>query len=195
MSAGALRAISRTRGAAAISSRGAVREFGGLDILVNVAGVQQSVPDIAELTSEQFDRTFKTNVYAMFWLAKAALTHMPAGSTIINTSSAQAYQPSPALLDYAATKAAINTFSKALAQQVAAKGIRVNVVAPGPVWTPLQVSGGQPTEKLPKFGTTSPLGRPGQPAELASAYVFLASPESSFVSGETLSVIGGMPTP
>ena len=172
-----------------------MREFGGLDILVNVAGVQQTVSDIAELTSEQFDRTFKTNVYAMFWLTKAALTHMPAGSTIINKSSVQAYQPAPALLDYAATKAAINTLSKALAQQVSAKGIRVNVVTPGPVWTPLQVSGGQPTEKLPKFGTTSPLGRPGQPSELASAYVFLASLESSFVSGETLAVNGGMPTP
>jgi NAD(P)-dependent dehydrogenase (short-subunit alcohol dehydrogenase family) len=173
----------------------AVREFGGLDILVNVAGMQQTVPDIADLTTEQFDRTFKTNVYALFWLTKAALEHMPAGSTIINTSSVQAYQPSPALLDYATTKAAINTFSKALAQQVAGKGIRVNVVAPGPVWTPLQVSGGQPTEKLPQFGTTSPLSRAGQPAELAPAYVFLASPESSYVSGETLSVNGGMPTP
>jgi NAD(P)-dependent dehydrogenase (short-subunit alcohol dehydrogenase family) len=173
----------------------AVREFGGLDILVNIAGVQQTVPDIADLTTEQFDRTFKTNVYAMFWLTKAALKHMSAGSTIINTSSIQAYDPSPALLDYATTKAAINTFSKALAQQVAEKGIRVNVVAPGPVWTPLQVSGGQPTEQLPTFGTSSPLGRAGQPAELAPAYVFLASPESSFVSGETLSVNGGMPTP
>jgi NAD(P)-dependent dehydrogenase (short-subunit alcohol dehydrogenase family) len=173
----------------------AVREFGGLDILVNVAGMQQTVPDIADLTSEQFDRTFKTNVYAMFWLTKAALAHMSVGSTIINTSSVQAYHPSPALLDYATTKAAINTFSKALAQQVADKGIRVNVVAPGPVWTPLQVSGGQPTEKLPSFGSTSPLGRAGQPAELAPAYVFLASAESSFVSGETLAVTGGMPTP
>jgi NAD(P)-dependent dehydrogenase (short-subunit alcohol dehydrogenase family) len=171
----------------------AVQQLGGLDILVNVAGKQQEVQDIANLTTEQFDETFKTNVYALFWMCKAALQHMPAGSTIINTASIEAYQPSPILLDYATTKAAINTFSKSLAQQVASKGIRVNVVAPGPVWTPLQVSGGQPTEKLAQFGSQSPLGRPAQPAELAPAYVFLASAESSFVSGETLTVTGGMP--
>lgn len=173
----------------------AVEALGGLDILVNNAGKQQAVQDIAELTTEQFDETFKTNVYALFWMCKAALPHMPAGSTIINTSSIQAYQPSPTLLDYAPTKAAINNFSKALAQQLASKGIRVNVVAPGPIWTPLQVSGGQPTEKLPQFGAQTPLGRPGQPAELAPAYVFLASQESSYVTGETLAVTGGMPTP
>ncbi len=173
----------------------AVQQLGGLDILVNVAGKQQEVPDIANLSSEQFDETFKTNVYALFWLCKAALPHMPAGSTIINTASVEAYKPSPILLDYATTKAAINTFSKALAGQVASKGIRVNVVAPGPVWTPLQVSGGQPTEKLAQFGAQTPLGRPAQPAEMAPAYVFLASPESSYVTGETLTVTGGMPTP
>jgi NAD(P)-dependent dehydrogenase (short-subunit alcohol dehydrogenase family) len=173
----------------------AVQRLGGLDILVNVAGKQQEVSDIADLTTGQFDETFKTNVYAMFWLCKAALPHMPAGGTIINTASIEAYKPSPILLDYATTKAAINTFSKSLAQQVASKGIRVNIVAPGPVWTPLQVSGGQPTEKLAQFGATAPLGRPGQPAELAPAYVFLASAESSFVSGETLTVAGGMPMP
>ena len=173
----------------------AVQQLGGLDILVNVAGKQQEVQDIANLTTEQFDETFKTNVYALFWMCKAALQHMPAGSTIINTASVEAYKPSPILLDYATTKAAINTFSKALAGQVASKGIRVNVVAPGPVWTPLQVSGGQPTEKLAQFGEQTPLGRPGQPAELAPAYVFLASAESSFVIGETLTVTGGMPTP
>ena len=173
----------------------AVQQLGGLDILVNVAGKQQEVEDIANLTSQQFDETFKTNVYAMFWICKAALPHMPPGSTIINTSSVEAYKPSPILLDYATTKAAINTFSKALAGQVASKGIRVNVVAPGPVWTPLQVSGGQPTENLAEFGAQTPLGRPGQPAELAPAYVFLASPESSYVVGETLTVTGGMPTP
>jgi NAD(P)-dependent dehydrogenase (short-subunit alcohol dehydrogenase family) len=173
----------------------AVEQLGGLDLLVNVAGKQQQVPDLAELSTEQFDETFKTNVYAMFWLCKAALPHLPAGANIINTSSIQAYQPAPILVDYAATKSAINTFSKALGQQVASKGIRVNVVAPGPVWTPLQVAGGQPADKLPEFGETTPLGRPAQPAELAPAYVFLASQESSYVAGETLAVTGGMPTP
>ncbi|CAI6080763.1 SDR family oxidoreductase [Cohnella sp. JJ-181] len=173
----------------------AVEQLGGVDILANVAGMQQFVPDIAELTTEQFDATFKTNVYGLFWLCKAAIKHMEPGSAIINTSSIQAYKPAPILLDYATTKGAINVFSKALAQQVASKGIRVNVVAPGPVWTPLQVAGGQPTEKLAKFGETTPLGRPGQPAEMAPAYVFLASQESSYVSGETLNANGGTPTP
>ena len=172
-----------------------VAELGGLDILVNNAGKQQAVESIAELSDEQFDETFKTNVYSLFWTCKAALPHMPAGSSIINTSSVQAYQPSPILLDYATTKASINTFSKALAQQVGEKGIRVNVVAPGPVWTPLQASGGQPPEKLPEFGGQTPLARPAQPAELAPAYVFLASAESGYVTGETLSVNGGMVTP
>jgi NAD(P)-dependent dehydrogenase (short-subunit alcohol dehydrogenase family) len=120
----------------------AVKQLGGIDILANIAGKQQFVPDIADLTTQHFDDTFKTNVYAMFWLCKAAVKHMRPGSTIINTSSIQAYNPSPILLDYATTKAAINTFTKSLAQQVADKGIRVNVVAPGPVWTPLQVVGG-----------------------------------------------------
>jgi NAD(P)-dependent dehydrogenase (short-subunit alcohol dehydrogenase family) len=173
----------------------AVSELGRIDVLVNNAGKQTAVADIADLSSEQFDQTFKANVYAMFWLCKAALPHMAAGASIINTSSVQADQPSPTLLDYATTKAAINTFSKALAQQLGSKGIRVNVVAPGPVWTPLQVTGGQPQEALPEFGAQTPLGRSGQPAELAPAYVFLASQESSYVTGGTLSVTGGMPTP
>ncbi|MGN7453518.1 SDR family oxidoreductase [Paenibacillus pasadenensis] len=173
----------------------AVKELGGIDILANVAGMQQYVEDIADLTTEQFDATFKTNVYALFWLCKAAIRHMPAGGAIINTSSIQAYSPSEILLDYATTKSAINTFSKALAQQVAPKGIRVNVVAPGPVWTPLQISGGQPQQVLPEFGAKTPLGRPGQPAEMAAAYVFLASQEASYVVGETLNANGGMPTP
>lgn len=173
----------------------AVKELGGIDILANIAGMQQFVPDIADLTTEQFDATFKTNVYSLFWLCKAAIKHMKPGSTIINTSSIQAYTPAPILLDYATTKAAINTFSKSLAQQVASKGIRVNVVAPGPVWTPLQVSGGQPVEALKDFGAKTPLSRPGQPAEMAPAYVFLASQESSYISGETLNANGGMPTP
>ena len=173
----------------------AVTELGGLDILVNNAGKQQHVEDLLDLTDEQFDETFKTNVYAMFWVTKAALKHMGPGSTIVNTSSIQAYQPSENLVDYATTKASINTFSKALAQQLAPRGIRVNVVAPGPIWTPLQTAGGQPTDALPDFGSDTPLGRPGQPAELAPAFVFLASGESSYVSGETLHVNGGMPTP
>jgi hypothetical protein len=173
----------------------AAEQLDGLDIVVNNAGMQQHVEAIEDLSDEQFDRTFKTNVYAMFWVTKAAMAHLKPGSTIINTSSIQAYQPAPHLLDYATTKASINTFSKALAQQLAPKGIRVNVVAPGPVWTPLQTAGGQPTEDLPEFGEDTPLGRPGQPAELAPAYVFLASPESSFVIGETLHVNGGSPTP
>ncbi|MBO0984749.1 glucose 1-dehydrogenase [Rathayibacter sp. SD072] len=173
----------------------AVEGLGGLDILVNNAGKQQFVEDFLELSDEQFDETFKTNVYAMFWMTKAALPHLAPGSSIISTSSIQAYQPSPTLVDYASTKATINTFSKALAQQLAPKGIRVNVVAPGPIWTPLQTAGGQPPEKLPEVGSQTPLGRWGQPAELAPAYVFLASPESSYVVGETLHVNGGMPTP
>jgi NAD(P)-dependent dehydrogenase (short-subunit alcohol dehydrogenase family) len=173
----------------------AVHELGGIDVLVSVAGHQQAVGAIADLSTEQFDKTFRTNVYGLFWLCKAALPHMDPGASIITTSSVQAYNPSPQLLDYAATKAAINTFSKALAQQVAERGIRVNVVAPGPFWTPLQVSGGQPTEALPSFGEQAPLGRAGQPAELAGAYVYLASGESSYTTASTLSVTGGSPTP
>ncbi len=172
-----------------------VATFGGLDILVNNGGKQQFHEDLTEITDEQFDDTLKTNVYALFWITRAALPHLQPGSTIINTSSIQAYSPSDILVDYATTKASINTFSKALAQQVAPKGIRVNVVAPGPIWTPLQTAGGQPEDTLPSFGEDTPLGRPGQPAELAPAYVFLASPESSYVIGETLNVNGGMPTP
>jgi NAD(P)-dependent dehydrogenase (short-subunit alcohol dehydrogenase family) len=169
--------------------------LGGLDIIANVAGKQVYVDDLADVTTEQFDSTFKVNVYALFWIVQEALPHLPAGSTIINTSSIQAYQPSPGLVDYATTKAAINTMSKALAQQLAPKGIRVNVVAPGPFWTPLQASGGQPTDALPEFGKETPMGRAGQPAELGPVYVFLASQESSYVTGETLNVNGGMPTP
>jgi NAD(P)-dependent dehydrogenase (short-subunit alcohol dehydrogenase family) len=167
--------------------------LGGLDILVNVAGKQTAVEDIAELTTEQFEATFKTNVYAMFWLCKAALPHMPPGATIINTTSIQSYNPSPMLLDYASTKAAITAFTHALAKQVVGKGIRVNAVAPGPVWTPLQSSGGQPRKNIPDFGSEVPMKRPGQPAELAPIYVLLASQESSFVTGEVYGVTGGNP--
>ncbi|MFK0004277.1 glucose 1-dehydrogenase [Paenarthrobacter sp. NPDC090522] len=173
----------------------AVDSLGGIDILVNNAGKQVAQEELEQITDEQFDHTIKTNVYAMFWLTKAALPHLPEGSTIINTTSIQAYNPSPTLVDYATTKASINNFTKGLAQQLAPKGIRVNAVAPGPIWTPLQVSSGQPKEALPEFGKDTPLGRAGQPAELAPAYVFLASPESSYVVGETLNVNGGSPTP
>ena len=127
----------------------------------------------------------------MFWITKAALKHMPAGASIINTTSIQSYQPSPGLLDYAATKGAVTTFTKGLAKQLAGKGIRVNAVAPGPIWTPLQPSYGQPMEKLVKFGENTPLGRPGQPAEVAGAYVFLASQESSYITAEVIGVTGG----
>ncbi|MBU4465236.1 MAG: SDR family oxidoreductase [Actinobacteria bacterium] len=172
-----------------------VGQLGGLDIVVNNGGKQIFNEDLTTLTDEQFHDTFTTNVYAMFWITKAALPHLPAGSAIINTTSVQAYSPSANLVDYASTKATINTFTKALAQQLAPKGIRVNAVAPGPIWTPLQVSDGQPQDKIATFGEETPLGRMGQPAELAPAFVFLASAESSYVAGETLNVNGGMPTP
>ena len=173
----------------------AVRELGGLDLLVNVAGRQQQRPTIAELTTEDFDATLKTNLYALFWITKAALPHMGPGSSIVNTTSEQAFDPSSFLLDYAPTKAAIANFTKALAKQVAKKGIRVNAVAPGPYWTPLQVTGGQPPEKLPQFGAQTPYGRPGQPAEIAALYVHLAAGESSFATGQVMgeSAGNGMP--
>lgn len=173
----------------------ALAQLGGLDIIVNNAGRQIAVDKLEDLSDEQFENTFKTNIFAMFWITKAVLPHLNPGSTIINTTSIQAYSPSPTLIDYAATKAAINNFTKGLAQQLAPRGIRVNAVAPGPIWTSLQVSDGQPKEALPEFGKSTPLGRAGQPTELAPAYVFLASPESSYVSGETLNVNGGTPTP
>ncbi len=165
--------------------------LGGIDILVNNAAKQVYVPVITDLSTEQLTKTFTTNILAMFWIVKAALPVLPPGASIINTTSIQAYKPSPGLLDYASTKGAIVTFTKGLSQQLAPKGIRVNAVAPGPVWTPLQPSHGQPQEKLTKFGQQAPLGRSGQPAEVAPAYVFLASGESSYVTGEILGVTGG----
>lgn len=173
----------------------AVDGLGGLDIVVNNAGKQQHVEDIVDISDEEFDETFKTNAYATFWVTKAAVPHLPPGSTIINTTSIQAYAPAPHLVHYAATKATVNNLAKGLAAQLAPKGIRVNAVAPGPIWTPLQPAGGQPPDALPSAGEQTYLGRWGQPAELAPAYVFLASGESSYVVGETLHVNGGMPTP
>jgi len=170
-------------------------ELGGLDILVNNAGKQLYVDDILELETAQLEATFRVNIFAMFWLIKAALPTMPKGASIINTTSIQAYQPSEGLLDYAATKAAIANFTHGLAKQLAPKGIRVNGVAPGPIWTPLQPSYGQPMEKLVQFGQATPLGRAGQPAELAPAYVFLASQESSYTTGEIIGVTGGQHLP
>lgn len=173
----------------------AVKELGGLDILVNNAGKQVFIDKLEDLTSEQFQQTFTVNVFAMFWITKAAVPHMPAGASIINTTSIQSYLPSPGLLDYASTKGAITAFTKSLAKMLIAKGIRVNAVAPGPIWTPLQPSYGQPPEKLAEFGKKTPMGRAGQPAELAPAYVFLASQESSYVTAEVIGVTGGQHTP
>jgi NAD(P)-dependent dehydrogenase (short-subunit alcohol dehydrogenase family) len=173
----------------------AVRQLGGLDIVVNNAARQHSADSILDLTTEQFDWTFKTNVYAMFWITKAAVPHLKPGSCIINTASAQAYDPSPNLLDYAQTKSAQVAFTKALAKQLGKQGIRVNAIAPGPIWTPLQVSGEQTQENLKKFGQDSPLGRPGQPAELALAFVTLAADESSYTTGQVYGVAGGQGNP
>lgn len=173
----------------------AARELGGLDILVNNAGRQQAVDSIADLTTEDFDSTFKTNVYAMFWITKAAVPLLAPGSSIINTTSVQAYDPSENLLDYAQTKSAQVAFTKSLAKQLAKKGIRVNAIAPGPYWTPLQVSGGQPQSMIEKFGSETPLGRPGQPAEIAPIYVLLASQESSYATGQVYGAAGGSGNP
>jgi len=170
------------------------RQLGGLDILVNNAAYQQSKQSIDEITHEQFDRTMKTNVYAMFWLTKAAVPLMKPGAAIINTTSVNSVNPGEELLDYATTKAAIAIFTKGLAKQLGKKGIRVNGVAPGPVWTPLQVAGGQLPGKMGEFGQDTPLGRAGQPAELASLYVTLADPGSSFTSGSIFGANGGTGT-
>ena len=172
----------------------AVEEFGQIDVLVNNAAHQKTVSGIADISTELLDHTFKTNIYAMFWLCKAALPHMPEGGSIINVSSIQAYQPSPTLLPYSATKGAIVTFTKGLAQEVVQYGLRANTVAPGPVWTPI-IPASMQGDTVSQFGGTSVMGRPAQPAELAPAFVFLASQEASYVNGETLGVTGGMPLP
>lgn len=169
----------------------AVEKLGGLDILVINAGRQQNREDISKVSSEDFDKTLKTNLYAMHWIAQAAVPHLPAGAAVITTASIQAYDPSAILLDYATTKAGIVAYTKALAKQLLKKGIRANVVAPGPFWTPLQSSGGQPPEKVMKFGEESEYGRPGQPVEIAPVYVLLASQEGSYISGEVFGVTGG----
>ena len=173
--------------------REAAERMGGLDALVLNAGYQIAQESIADLTTEQFDRTLKTNCYALFWLSKAALPLMPPGAAIINVSSTQGYDPSPGLLDYAATKFFIRGFTQAFAQQAIEKGVRVNAIAPGPFWTVLQPSHGQPMEKVMNFGKGSAMGRPGQPAELASTFVFLATQESAYMIGETIGATGGNP--
>jgi NAD(P)-dependent dehydrogenase (short-subunit alcohol dehydrogenase family) len=162
-----------------------------LDIVVSNAARQQSCESFLDIGSEAFDATMKTNIYAAFWILKAAVPHMPPGSAIIGTASEQAYDPSPELYDYAQTKAATMNWVKSLAKQLAPKGIRVNGVAPGPIWTPLQVSGGASMEKLEQFGAKSPMGRPGQPAELASIYVQLAANEGSYAAGQIYGAAGG----
>lgn len=172
-----------------------VQGLGGLDIIVNNAARQQTRASVLDVSSEDFDATMKTNIYAPFWIIKAALPHLKPGSCIIGTASEQAYDPSPDLYDYAQTKAATMNYVKSLAKQLASKGIRVNGVAPGPIWTPLQVSGGATMEKLEKFGGMTPLGRPGQPAELASIYVQLAAADASYATGQVYGAAGGSGQP
>jgi NAD(P)-dependent dehydrogenase (short-subunit alcohol dehydrogenase family) len=173
----------------------AVKGLGGLDIVVSNAARQQARESILDVSSEDFDATMKTNIYAPFWIIKAALPHLKAGACIIGTASEQAYDPSPDLYDYAQTKAATMNYVKSLAKQLGPKGIRVNAVAPGPIWTPLQVSGGASMEKLEKFGGQTPLSRPGQPAELASIYVQLAAADASYATGQVYGAAGGSGQP
>ncbi|MDX2149931.1 MAG: SDR family oxidoreductase [Bryobacteraceae bacterium] len=172
----------------------AFREFGRIDVLVNNAAYQPVKESIAEFTDDEFDRAMKTNVYAMFWICRSAVPRMKPGSAIINVASIQAYEPTPNLLPYSTTKGAIVTFTKGLAKMLAKEGIRVNAVAPGPVWTPL-IPATLPAEKVKTFGSNTPMERPGQPAELAPAFVFLASNESSYITGEVIGVTGGRPLP
>lgn len=170
----------------------AIQEFGRLDILVNNAAYQDVIESIQDVTEEMLLHTYRTNMFAMFYLSKAAMQHMQPGSTIINTTSIQAYQPSPTLLPYSSTKGAILTFTKGLSEEAIKQGIRVNAVAPGPIWTPL-IPASFPGEKVSKFGKDTPMGRPGQPAELAPVFVFLASDDSTYITGECIGVTGGKP--
>jgi NAD(P)-dependent dehydrogenase (short-subunit alcohol dehydrogenase family) len=170
----------------------AVRELGGIDILVNNAAHQATFQSIEEISDEEWDVTFRTNIYSMFYLTKAAVKHMPKGSAIINTASINADAPNPQLLAYATTKGAIQNFTAGLAQLLAEQDIRVNCVAPGPIWTPL-IPATMPPEKVKEFGKQVPMKRPGQPKEVAPAYVLLASAEASYVSGATVAVTGGKP--
>jgi NAD(P)-dependent dehydrogenase (short-subunit alcohol dehydrogenase family) len=170
----------------------AVQEFGKIDILVNNAAWQEDIESIQDVTQEMLLHTYGVNIFAMFYLCKAAMPHMQPGSTVINTTSIQAYQPSPNLLPYSTTKGAILTFTKALSEKAIEQGIRVNAVAPGPIWTPL-IPMSFPGEKVSKFGQDTPMGRPGQPAELAPVYVFLASQDSTYITGECIGVTGGKP--
>lgn len=172
--------------------RRAVQEFGYLDILVNNAAFQMSHQGLADLPSDEIERTFRTNIFAMFYLSKAALPQLRPGGTIINTASVEAYQPAPTLLAYAATKGAIVNFTKGLAQDAIKQGVRVNAVAPGPVWTPL-IPSTMPPEAVKTFGQDTVFGRPAQPIEVATSYVFLASDESRFITGEIIGVTGGKP--
>ena len=169
----------------------AVDRLGGLDVLVINAGHQQSMPSVEEVSSEEFDKTMKANLYALHWIAQAAVPHLPPGAAVITTASVQAYDPSATLIHYATTKAGIVAYTKALAKQLIKKGVRANVVAPGPFWTALQSSGGQTPEKVQQFGQESEFGRPGQPVEIAPVYVLLASQEGSYISGEVYGVTGG----
>ncbi|CAH1206764.1 General stress protein 39 [Paenibacillus plantiphilus] len=167
-----------------------VKELGQLDILVNNAAEQHPQQSIEDITAEQLEKTFRTNIFAMFYLTKAAMKHLKKGASIINTASITAYEGNPTLIDYSSTKGAIVSFTRALANSLANQGIRVNAVAPGPIWTPL-IPSTFPAERVAKFGTDTPLGRPGQPSELAPAYVYLASDDSSYVSGQTIHINGG----
>lgn len=171
--------------------KSATEKLAGLDNITLIAGRQQYQTDITNLSTEELLKTYRVNVFSMFWIIKAGLAILNEGSTITTTSSVQAVNPSPHLLDYASTKGAITSFTKGLAKQLGPKGIRVNSVAPGPIWTVLQVAGGQPKEAIPEFGEDTPLQRPGQPLEMAGVYVFLASKQSSFVTGQIYGVTGG----
>ena len=173
----------------------AVAGLGGLDLLVSNAARQKTAPSILDISTDDFDWTMKTNIYAMYWIVKAAIPHMPPGAAIVCTTSVNAYDPEANLLDYSMTKGAIMIFVKALAKQMIKKGIRVNGVAPGPFWTPLQICGGDPQSKVVTFGSTVPMGRPGEPAELAPIYVLLASTEASYITGQIYGATGGTGNP